>query len=315
MTDKTAKQIENMKKAGFGVEVEMNNITREKAAKTAAEYFGTGRYEYTAHRNGYMTWSAWDEQGREFKFSRDVSISGPDQERCELITPVLHYADMELLQGLIRSLRKAGGRSCASRGAGVHCHVSAEGHTPQTIRNLCNMMAAHEDQLAKAVRLDRWRMEHYCRTVNPDFIERLNKEKPKTFEGLADIWYSTQGGVHGRYEHYHPSRYTMLNLNPLFQGHDNVEFRLFQFDEPGNGRQGGLHAGHLRSMIQLCLAMNELAKEIRTASPKKPATDNERYSFRCWMLRLGFIGDEFKTARDYFIRNAEGDSAWRYGRP
>lgn len=46
-------QIEEMKKQTIGVEIEMNNITREKAALLAAEYFGTGRYEYTAHRNGY----------------------------------------------------------------------------------------------------------------------------------------------------------------------------------------------------------------------------------------------------------------------
>ena len=120
MTDKTRQQIENMKKQTIGVEVEMNSITREKAAKIAAEYFGTGRYEYTARRNGYQTWSAWDAQGREWKFQRDVSISGPDEEKCELVSPILTYEDMELLQGLIRVMRKAGGRSSASRGCGVH---------------------------------------------------------------------------------------------------------------------------------------------------------------------------------------------------
>ena len=55
MTEKTARQIENMKAQTFGVEVEGNNITRQKAAKVAAEFFGTGRYENTAYRNGYMT--------------------------------------------------------------------------------------------------------------------------------------------------------------------------------------------------------------------------------------------------------------------
>lgn len=49
----------------IGVEIEMNNITRKAAAKLAAEFFGTSRTEYTAHRNGYETYSAWDEQGRE----------------------------------------------------------------------------------------------------------------------------------------------------------------------------------------------------------------------------------------------------------
>ena len=75
MNEKTRNQINEMKKQTIGVEIEMNNITRQKAAKIAATFFGTGRVEYTANRNGYMTWSAWDAQGREWKFSRDVSIT------------------------------------------------------------------------------------------------------------------------------------------------------------------------------------------------------------------------------------------------
>ena len=120
MTDKTRMQIKAMKNQTFGVEVEMNSITRNKAAKTAATYFGTFRYENTARQNGYQSYSAWDSKGREWKFSRDVSIAGPDDEKTELVSPVLTYEDMELLQGLIRSLRKAGGKSSPSRGCGVH---------------------------------------------------------------------------------------------------------------------------------------------------------------------------------------------------
>ena len=50
--------MEEAKKQTIGVEVEMNSITRQKAARIAAEFFGTGRYEYTNYRNGYGTWSA-----------------------------------------------------------------------------------------------------------------------------------------------------------------------------------------------------------------------------------------------------------------
>ena len=39
MNEKTARQITEMKKQTIGVEVEMNNITRQKAAKAAAEFF------------------------------------------------------------------------------------------------------------------------------------------------------------------------------------------------------------------------------------------------------------------------------------
>ena len=91
MNAKTEKQIENLKNQTIGVEIEMNHITRERAAKLATDFFGTGRYEFTASRNGYSTWSSWDAQGREWKFQKDVSIAGCDAEKCELVTPILHY--------------------------------------------------------------------------------------------------------------------------------------------------------------------------------------------------------------------------------
>ena len=120
MNDKIAKQIEEMKKQTIGVEVEMNSITRQKSAQVAAEFFGTGRYEYTAGRNGYETWSAWDGEGREWKMQKDVSIAGPDSQKCELVTPILTYGDIETLQELIRRLRKAGAKSDYTRDCGVH---------------------------------------------------------------------------------------------------------------------------------------------------------------------------------------------------
>ncbi len=111
MNEKIARQVEEMKKQTIGVEVEMNSITRNKAAKIAADFFGTGRYEDTARRNGYCTWSAWDGQGREWKFQKDVSIAGPDIEKCEMVTPILTYSDMDTLQELVRQLRHAGAKS------------------------------------------------------------------------------------------------------------------------------------------------------------------------------------------------------------
>lgn len=313
MTNKTTQQIENMKNQTIGVEVEMNNITRNKAAKLAADFFGTGRYANTADRNGYFTWSAWDEQGREWKFQRDVSISGPDLEKCEMVTPILTYADIETLQELIRKLRKAGAKSDASRGCGVHIHIGANGHTAQTLRNLANIMASHEGLLTSALNLDSRRIRRYCETVDRNFLTQVNKKKPKTMSALANIWYSTQNATYGRNQHYNDSRYHMLNLHATFTK-GTVEFRLFQFDEPTAERKGGLHAGQLKSYIQLCLALSEMAKEVRSASPKPQQNENPKYAMRTWLLRLGFIGDEFKTAREILTKRLEGDTAFRNGR-
>lgn len=313
MNEKTRAQIEAMKNQTIGVEIEMNNITREKAAKKAAEFFGTGRYEYTAGRNGYFTWSAWDSQGREWKFQRDVSIEGPDSQKCEMVTPILVYDDIELLQKLVRLLRKAGAKSSPSRGCGVHIHIGKGNHTPQSIRNLVNIMAAHETQIGKAIRLDQGRQRQYCRTVDQRFLEQLNRRKPRTMSQLEDIWYESQGQDWRRHDHYNGSRYHMLNLHATFTK-GTIEFRLFQFADPANGKQNGLHAGELKAYIQLCLAMSQLAKQLRSASCKPQQTENEKYAFRCWMLRLGFIGEEFATAREILLRNMDGNASWRNGR-
>jgi hypothetical protein len=313
MSEGTESRTAGMKNQTIGVEVEMNSITREAAAKLAAGFFGTGRYEDTAIRNGYSAWSAWDADGREWKFQRDGSIAGPDSEKCEMVTPILTYADMETLQELIRRLRGAGAKSDPTRTCGVHIHIGAKGHTPRTLRNLANIMASHEDLLIRALNLDSSRISRYCRTVDRRFLEQLNRKKPTTMADLADIWYGSQNADSGRGQHYNTSRYHMLNLHATFTK-GTIEFRLFQFDAPADGRQNGLHAGQLKSYIQLCLALSRMAKTARTASPKPQQTENPKYAMRTWLLRLGFIGDEFKTAREILTRRLDGDAAFRGGR-
>ena len=121
MKETTRKQIEAMKAQTIGVEIEMYNITRQNAAKATADFFGSSRVEYTASRNGYKTWSAYDTQGREWKFQRDASIKArTDEEKCEMVTPILTYDDIESLQELVRTLRRKGAKSDPAHMCGVH---------------------------------------------------------------------------------------------------------------------------------------------------------------------------------------------------
>lgn len=310
----TARQIEEMKKQTIGVEIEMSGITRQKAASLAAKYFGTGRYEDTARRNGYCTWSAWDEQGREWKFQKDVSIiARSDASKCELVTPILTYDDIPTLQELVRIMRKNKAQSSAEYGCGVHIHIGAAGHTPQTLRNLANIMASHEQLLISALDIDHYRTARYCRTVDPNFLQQLNKKKPKTMAELANIWYESQNASYGRSHHYNDSRYHQLNYHATFTK-GTIEFRLFQFDRPDGERLNGLHAGQLKSYIQLCLALSQMAKDVKYASPKPQQTENPKYAMRTWLLRLGFIGEEFATAREVLTKRLDGDAAFRTGR-
>ena len=130
---------------------------------------------------------------------------------------------------------------------------------------------------------------------------------------LANIWYTTQNSTDSRNYHYHSSRYHMLNYHSVFTK-GTIEFRLFQFDNPTAERKGGLHAGQLRTFIQFSLALSQMAKELKTASPKPQQHENPKFAMRTWLIRLGFVGEEFETAREVLTKHLSGDAAFRFGR-
>lgn len=304
-------KLEEMKKQTIGVEIEMNSITRSRAAQLVAEHFGTRAWN-AASEYGYCSWACKDNQGRVWKFQKDVSIAGPDDEKCEMVTPILKYEDIEDLQEIVRLLRRAGAKSDYTRMCGVHIHIGLGNHTPQSMRNLTNIMASHESLLTSALALNRDRVNHYCRPVDHRFLEQVNKVKPTSMSRFADVWYKSQNEEYGRTQHYNGSRYHMLNFHASFTK-GTIEFRLFQFDAPANGKTNGLHAGQLKSYIQLCLALSQQAKETRSASAREVQKENPKYAMRTWLLRLGFIGEEFKTAREVLTNRLSGDASFRSG--
>ena len=57
----------------------------------------------------------------------------------------------------------------------------------------------------------------------------------------------------------------------------------------------------------------EMARNQKRINATEKPTDNEKYAFRCFLLRLGFIGAEYKTARKILLKNLSGSSAFRNG--
>ncbi len=296
-----------MRTQRFGIEIELTGITREDAAKVIAEYFGTESYYIGTY---YKTYGAKDGKGREWKATFDSSIvaqkkirrqvtSAGEEYKCEIVSPILTYDDIPDLQEVIRQLRHKG--AFASEKCGIHIHVDASRYTPQTLRNMVNIIASKEDILYRALQIDPARL-YYCKKVNERLIETINKKKPKTMEQLKDLWYAEDPNSN-RNKHYNSTRYHGLNLHATFTK-GTVEFRLFN---------STTHAGEIKAYIQFCLAVSHQALTQKSASPRRTVTDNEKYAFRCWMLRLGLIGDEFKTCRLHFLKHLEGNSAWRHG--
>jgi len=64
--------------------------------------------------------------------------------------------------------------------------------------------------------------------------------------------------------------------------------------------------------VNLCLAISAQAIAQRSTVMRKTHSDNELFTFRVWLVRLGLNGEEFKHTRDHLLANLDGDRAWRF---
>lgn len=72
-------------------------------------------------------------------------------------------------------------------------------------------------------------------------------------------------------------------------------------------------ADECKAYTHFISALCELAANAKRVTAKEKETDNDKYAFRCFLLRLGFIGSEYKEERKILLRNLTGSSAFRNG--
>lgn len=85
---------------------------------------------------------------------------------------------------------------------------------------------------------------------------------------------------------------------------EKINFTWFPYTVDGDDI-----AAYTQFISRLC----DMARDAKRVSSKPTETDNDKYAFRCFLLRLGFIGKEYKTARKILLRNLTGNSAFRCG--
>lgn len=290
----------NFKNQCFGLELEFTGITREDAIQSIADVVSAGASPY--YKGGaYYAWTVKDGQGRTWTVERDSSIrvSGGG-EQCEFVTPKCSYIDIPTVQECIRALRRKGAKVNGS--CGCHIHVDAANHTAKSLKNLLFTFRAKEDLIFKAVGTQRSRLGQWCRPIDDKIVDRVKKIKKLDNDTLKETWYDTYASSWERPDqHYNSSRYHALNFHSVFY-RGTVEFRLFE---------ATLHAGEIRAYINLCLAMSAQAINSKRASAEVLDNGNDKYAMRCWLLRLGFIGDEYKTIREHLLKRLGGNAAWR----
>ncbi len=292
----------------FGIEIEFTGITRTEAANVVA---GILNGTVTSAYDNYDTRKVTAPDGRVWKLMSDSSVtplkkvrgrkvSAGNEYRVELVSPILGYReDIKTLQTIVRKLRQAG--AFAPDTAGIHIHLDGAAHTTRSIRNFVNIIASKNDLLYQALQIKPERMQ-YCRKMDEYMVRRMNERRPRSLGDIERIWYAGYQGE-SQSRHYHSSRYHFLNLHSFFTGHHTLELRGFNSE---------LHAGKIRAYIVLALALNHQALTQKSASARKPQTDNPRFAMRTYLNRIGFIGDEFKNCREHLCQHLDGNAAWRF---
>ncbi len=289
-----------IKNQKFGIEVEMTGITKKRAQRVVAKALNstnTGREHH--YDNHYVI----DNNERMWKCEHDGSIrtthsdgtpTGSRLFSVELVSPVLTYEDIPLLQTIIRELKKAG--ACVNESCGIHIHVDGANHTADSLFHLTELFLARQnliyDALDNNARARRW-----CRKISVTLRDAIKKEH-KTLSDIERIWYSEANDNYcGRidHSHYNPTRYHGLNLHAFFSK-GTIEFRLFN---------STLHAGKIKAYIQFCLAVSGWAISTKRVFFKDltGATEKQKVdTMRAFLInRLGLEGEEFRTCRIHMM--------------
>ena len=69
----------------------------------------------------------------------------------------------------------------------------------------------------------------------------------------------------------------------------------------------------VKAYMHLVTAICDMARNQKRITAKEKPVDNDKYAFRCFLLRLGFIGNEYKAERKVLLRNLSGSSAFKSG--
>jgi len=166
---------------------------------------------------------------------------------------------------------------------GFEVAVPLDGHTGITLRNLVNMVYSKQALIKKSLGIT-------ANIIEDDFCTHINEGK---IEALEDF----KKAIESIGEDRCPGIAFDFNMN-------SITFKFFKWEA---------NPEKLQAYTQLAALLNQSAKTLKHASAKSKDTDNDKFTFRVWLVKIGMIGDEYKAARKVLIENLEGNSAFRSG--
>lgn len=240
-----------LEKIRFGIEIEFTGMSRKKASRVVGEALKES-VKYRAvndqhwdiieqQRNRIWTINIDESINSEVDSTKNDEVFVPSEFSCEFISPILKYDDIETVEKIVNALKNAG--AVTNNSTGTHVHIGAEILNVHSISNLVNIVARKEDLLYKVLHVYKAREHAYCKKVDKEFLEDLNREKPETMEELKELWFKKY--CEDINEPQHDSRYHGLNLHSVFTK-GTVEFRWFNTT---------MEPEKIRKYIKLCMML------------------------------------------------------------
>ncbi|SNV67263.1 virulence-related protein [Clostridium cochlearium] len=153
--------------------------------------------------------------------------------------------------------------------------IPMDGHSGKTLRNIINIIHSKQPLIKKSLGLEE-------DLVDSDFVKKLNEEDINSIDSFERA----------------------LNRIGGDKGHPGIKFNFKEktFTFKHNGTE---------SAIWLFAGINKQAKRQSYASAIVSPMENEKYTFRSWLNRLGLSGDEYKEIRKELLKNLSGNCAFR----
>jgi len=165
----------------------------------------------------------------------------------------------------------------------IEVAVPMEGHTGITLRNLVNMIYSKQALVKKSLGIA-------INIIEDDFCKSINEAKTETLEdfkiAIESIGTNKCPGIGFEFNNC------------------TITFKFLESDASPE---------KVKAYTHFVALLNHGSKTLKHALAKAKDTDNDKFTFRVFLVRLGMVGDEYKMARKVLLENLEGNSAFRSG--
>ena len=163
----------------------------------------------------------------------------------------------------------------------LNISLPTQGHTAKSLTNLVAIFFTKAEIINKAIGMPR------AFEVDGDFAKSLVENEPQEISDFLNRWEEAGG--------------TEVTRGLSFT-EEEISFTGFPFTTDSD---------MVNAFLELTAAIGKLAKESKYIKLNPDPIENEKYSFRVWLVRIGFGGNEHKTSRKLLLKNLSGHTAFR----